>query len=763
MTTTPMDRDVRSARLVSDFLPVAWQGVGAPFSLSSLRARVAARALFSLSRVRERVGVRAHALRSAGVTLCALALWSPPALAFDFANSSGSLTGSWDTTLTFGTAWRIQDTDCNLIGVANGGCGRSPNIDDGNLNFGTGSYSRAFKAVSELGLKYGNFGVFVRGSALYDDYTENAPTERTPLSSDARELVGSYTRLLDAFAYFKFDVGTLPAEIRLGRQVVSWGESTFIQGGINTVNHFDVSALRVPGAELREGFLPQELAFVSFGITENTSAEAFYIADWNNTEPEPSGSYFSTNDFVTEGGRQVFLGFGGFSDQGVDFRPLGGPFITNFQAAPRGPTLEPDDEGQFGVALRTFFPDFNNGTEIGLFFINYHSRVPLISARTGTPAGVGNAAGAVTAVGGAAQALAAGLPVQAAIATAANAAVARAAASGGNMTLATATGYATIGANLALAGTSPADISRNASNIATHEYVQTARYFTEFPEDIQLIGLSFNTQFQKTGIALQGEVSYRQDVPLQFDDVELLFATLTPLEVGLFPISAPGVPFPTTCINPLGITTLSRCGQVGQFGVNQRVQGWALHDTYQAQFTATKVISNILAASQMAMVFEAAVSYIDGLEDKLSGGPNGRGLRYNGPGTSVSGNNELRGRHCPHLPAAQCLALNLLEPQERFADATSWGYRFAGRLDYPNLMGPWTIIPRYSWQHDVQGTSPGPGGNFVEGRYALTLGVAGNLRNTWELDLSWTRFGGAGRFNDINDRDFVAATAKFAF
>ena len=723
MTTTPMNRDVRASRHGS-----------------------------------------AIALRGAGMALGALAFCVPSAQAFDFSNSSGSFTGSWDTTVTFGQAARIQDSDCNLIAIADGGCGRSPNIDDGNLNFDTGTYSRAFKVVSELGLNYGNFGVFVRGSGLYDDAIENSPTARTELTSEAKDLVGSYVRLLDAFAYFKFDLGSMPAEIRLGSQVVSWGESTFIQGGINTVNHFDVSALRVPGAELKEGFLPQEMAFVSLGLTENLSAEAFYLVDWDDTEPEPVGSYFSTNDFVPDGGDQVFLGFGGFSDQGVDFRPLGGPFITNFQAVPRGETLEPDDQGQFGVALRAFFPDFINGTEIGLFFINYHSRVPLISGRTGTQVGIGNAAGTATAVGGAAQGLAAGLPFAAAVATAANAAVATAMGAGGNLTLATATQYATIGANLALQGVAPSDIARNASNIATHEYAQTAQYFTEFPEDIKLFGVSFNTQFQKTGIALQGEVSYRQDVPLQFDDVEVLFAALSPLEVALFPLSAPpGVTFPTTCINALGITTVSRCGQLGQFGVNQVVKGWELHDAYQAQFTATKIVSNVLAAAQMVMVFEAAVTYIDGLDDKLSGGPNARGLRYNGPGTSVSGNFELRGRHCPYLPTAQCVALNLVEPQNRFADPTSWGYRFAGRLDYPNLMGPWTITPRYSWQHDVQGTSPGPGGNFVEGRYGLTLGVLGNLRNTWDIDFSWTRFGGAGRFNDINDRDFIAAAVKFAF
>jgi hypothetical protein len=647
------------------------------------------------------------------------------------------------------------------VGIANGGCGRSPNIDNGNLNYDTSVFNSALKVVSELSLGYSRVGAFVRGSGLYDFRIMDRQTARTPLSQDAEDLVGQYTRLLDAFVYGSFNFGNMPLDIRLGRQVVSWGESTFIQGGINAINHFDVSALRVPGSELREGFLPQELAFFSLGLTGNTAMELFYQFDWNDTKPEPVGSFFSTNDFASDGGSQVFLGFGGFSDQGVDFTPLGGPFISNFQAVSRGETLEPEDGGQYGLALRTYLPDFNNGTEIGLFFINYHSRLPLISGRTGTAAGIGNAAGTATAVGGAAQALAGGLQFAAAVATAANAAVATAAANGGNLSLATATQYATIGANYALAGVSPADISRNASNIATHEYAQTARYFTEFPEDIKLIGLSFNTQLQSTGIALQGELSYRMDVPLQYDDVELLFAALSPLEQALFPVSAPGVPFPTACNS--AIPTVSRCGQLGAYGLNEVVQGWGVFDTYQFQATATKAFANILGASQMVLVWEGAVTHVDGMPDQLSGGPNGRGLRFNGPGTSVSGNAELIGRHCPHLPAAQCVGLALLEPQNRFADATSWGYRLAGRLEYPGLVGAWNVLPRVSWQHDVSGTTPGPGGNFVEGRNALTVGVGGNLLNTWELDFSWTRFAGAGRFNDLNDRDFVAAAIKYSF
>jgi len=700
--------------------------------------------------------IRRYVARSLPI-VATLALASPAAYAWDFQNDSGTFSGSWDTTFTYGQAWRIESRDCRLIAIADGGCGRSPNIDDGNLNYGTDMYSRALKVLTELSLNYRGVGAFVRASGLYDDAASN--TQRTSLSDSSEDLVVSYTRLLDAFVYAKFDLGDMGAELRLGRQVVSWGESTFIQNGLNVINHFDVSALRVPGSELKEGFLPQELVNFSLQFNDNWSAQAIYITDWNATVPEPAGSYYSSNDFAPTGGSKVVLGFGSFSDQGVDFRPLGGPYITNFQTVNRLATEKASDSGQYGINLKYYAPDFNNGTEFGLFFLNYHSRLPLISGMTGSQAGVGNAFGALNAVGGAAQALGAGLSVPAAIATAANLGVQRAAAAGGNLSLATATQYATIGANTQLA---QGDVATQASNIATHEYALTSGYFTEYPEDIKLIGLSFNTQLQWSGTALQGEIAYRQDVPLQFDDVELLFGALTPFEQGLATLRA--TPLPTSC--PEGVpaaSTLTHCGQLGSFGLNQKVAGWDLYDTYQVQFTATQTFSNVLAASQMVIVAEAGLTHVEDMPDKLTGGPNDRGLRFNGPGTNVSGNYELRGRHCPTLTAAACLALNLVEPQNRFADATSYGYRIAGRLEYPGLMGPWNVLPRFNWQHDVSGTTPGPGGNFVEGRYGLTLGVAANLMARWEIDMAWTKFGGAGRFNDINDRDFIAATVKFSF
>ncbi len=669
------------------------------------------------------------------------------AQAIDFSNDTGSVTGNWDTTITYGQAWRVQSPDCDLIATADGGCGRSPNIDDGNLNYSTGTVSRAWKIVTELSLKTEHFGAFVRGAGLYDQEVEDSPTERTPISSSAKHLAGSYARLLDGFVWGKWDLGTHPFEVRLGKQAVSWGESTFIQGGINTLNPFDVSALRVPGSELKEAFLAQNMVFTSLGLTENLTLEALYMLEWNATQPEPAGTFFSANDFAPRGGDKVVLGFGAFSDQGVDFTPLGGPFIANFQQVPRDKTIEADKNGQFGAALRWFAPNFINGTEFGFYFTKYNSRLPLISGRTGTQAGIGNAWGAANAVQAAALGLAAGLPPATAIAIGANQGFNAALSQGGNLSAAQAQAYATIAVNTALGG---GNVAAQATNLATHEYAQTAAYFTEYPEDIKLIGASFNMQLQRTGIALQGEVTYRMDQPIQYDDVELLFAALTPFERGLATLQ--GVTLPATCPSTPGPTaTLNACGQLGSFGLDQKVQGWDRHDAIQAQFTATKVFANVLGASQMSMVGEVGLTHFMGLADKLTGGPNGQGLRYNGPGTSVSGNLPLEGKH-----------FNEVEPQDRFADATSWGIRLAGRLDYIGLIGPWNVSPRYSLQYDI-GTTPGPGGNFVDGRIGATVGVNFNLMNKWDLDAYYTSYSGAGRWNDLNDRDFIAASLKYSF
>ncbi|TLY89969.1 MAG: DUF1302 domain-containing protein [Gammaproteobacteria bacterium] len=617
---------------------------------------------------------KVHTGRGPRLTVMALAAvlaaggW-PSAQAVSFQSSSGDWTGSWDTTIGYGEAWRVSGLDCRLVAIADGGCGYSPNIDDGELNYRKkAAFSEALTGVSEIALNYKEQGgVFLRGSGLYDFEVMNATTDHIQLTHDAKGVAGSYTRLLDAFGFWRFNLGTMPAEMRLGRQVVDWGESTYIPGGLNEVNHFDVTALQVPGAELKQALLPDEMALFNLQLSKNLSTQLLYLFDWREDIIEPDGAYFSTSDFAGPGGNRVFLGFGAISDQGVDFRPLGGALISDFQAVNRLPDHRPLQSGQFGVDFKLYLPNFSQGTQVGVYFLNYTSRLPVVSGMTGSQAGFGNAFGAVNAVGAAAH-------------------------------------------------------------------------------------VSFNTQIQKTGTALQGEVTFRHNVPLQLDDVELIYASLTPFESGIArllgePVSSPGV-----CIQ--GVTPITGCNQLGSFGLGQVIRGWELKNTWQAQLTATQVFANVLKASQAVLLFEAAADYIPGLEDEFNGGPVGRGLRYDGPGTNLSGNPSLGGY--PEFPT-------LVEPGYAFPDKFSWGYVVAGRLEYDNALGALNLLPHFTWSHDVKGVSPGPGGNFIEGRHALSVGLGASLRSKWDFDVSYTQYGGAGQYNLGNDRDFVAASIRYSF
>lgn len=572
--------------------------------------------------------------------------------AFAFQFDYGDLTGSLDSTLSYGLSWRVEDQDSELIGTAGSpkqGTARSVNFDDGNQNYDKGLISNVFKLTSDLEVNYRDFGVFLRGTAFYDIENEDGDREKDPLTDEALDLVGSDADLLDAYVHASFDVGEIPMQIRVGDQVVSWGESTFIQNSINAINPVNVSAIRLPGAELKEALTPEGMVWTSIGTSENTTVEAVYLYDWEETVIDPPGSYWSTNDFAGEGGTRVMLGFGSERD---DQDPSGGNVVG------RSETQEASDSGQYGLAFRLYAPWLND-TEFGFYYLNYHSRLPIINARTGTAA--------------------------------------------------------------AAAGLDPQGLT----------YEETASYFISYPEDIQLFGASFNTQLIKSGVALQGEVSFRKDVPLQIDDIEIIFAA-----IGAQDNLSPG---------NTGAAGLATYGQLGLVPFESEIQGYIQRDVIQVQSTATKLFGPTFGANQLVLLGEVGVTHVYDMPSKNE-------LRLNGPGTPVSGNEALTAAHFGEI-----------EPADKFADATSWGYRLITKLDFNNAIGAVTLSPRLAWQHDVSGNSPGPGGNFVEDRKAVTIGLGGVYLNSWAADLSYTNFFGAGRYNLINDRDLVAANIKYSF
>jgi hypothetical protein len=628
-----------------------------------------------------------------------LAALAPNVSALDF--TAGEVDARLDMTLSVGGSYRVQDAHPNLIGLANGGTQFSVNADDGNLNYDTGWVSAPILLSADLELRYRDSGAFFRANAFYDYVNKDQDRDRRPLSEAAMDRVGSRFDMLDAYVWTNIEPAGMPVNLRLGRQVLNWGESTFIQNGINAINPVDVSKLRLPGSELRDAFLPVWMATVSAGVTENVTLEAFYQFRWKEVIIDPPGTYFSTNDFVGRGGDRVYLGFGALGDG----TPLG--------AIPRGEDKRAPNSGQFGIAARIYAPNLN-GTEFGIYLMKYHSRVPVLSARTPTTPINTNLTGPLTMVF-----QQAGLP----------AAQAAAQASGlfQLLTVLQTQGPGALSPEQLATVQAPQTQAAidGARQIALLTSAATGRYLVEYPEDIKLAGVSFNTDIGTTGISLQGEVSYRWDQPLQVDDVELLYSALS-------------------AVNPA-------FGQVNQLGdllgqLDTYVQGWERSKVWQAQATATKVFGPMLGADQAVFLIEAGFTYIPGM-------PNKDVLRYEAPATFLGGN-----------PAATAAGLQPgTEPAGNFADDFSWGYRAVAKLDYFNLFMSTNIAPILQFAHDINGTTPQPLANFVSGRKSATLAIEATYQNQWSANISYTDYFGAGRRNLIRDRDFVSLTLKYAF
>lgn len=310
-----------------------------------------------------------------------------------------------ETTFSQGLRWRLEDADPNLIGIANGGNARSVNADDGNLEFDAGDLvQNVTKITSDFSLSFadygfwGDHGVFLRVTAFADyaalntdfydeaDYQGvNANGLDTPqrLAQKRKELddvVGLDGDLLDFFLHGKFQIGDRQLNYKLGRQVLNWGESTFIRNGINSIVALDANKARLPGAELKEIFRPNNMLWLSFDINEYMSVEGFYQLEYEETIIDASGSYFGTNDFAGTAGNVVNINPAGTSSENADG-----------VSVPRLADRDPDTDGQGGLRLGFYIP-FLNDMDLGLYAMNFHSRLPIYSGITRPPLGAADPA-----------------------------------------------------------------------------------------------------------------------------------------------------------------------------------------------------------------------------------------------------------------------------------------------------------------------------------------------------------------------------------
>lgn len=581
-----------------------------------------------------------------------LSVGTAQAVEFNF----GDLRAQIDNNISYGVAMRTEKPDAGQIWKENGdyvsssinGKGSSLNYDDGTLNYKRGDvYSNILKWSGDLEVGYKNFGAFTRARAWYDQVIMDETPRYKEYNDATKSYAGKGAEILDAFVWGDFELAEMPINVRVGRQVLSWGESTFIQGGISSINPVDASAFRRPGAEIKEGLLPVNMAFTSIGITANTTLEAFYQLEWEKTRTDPCGTFFSTIDFVADGCGPVLLSHS--EDE------ITGNFY-NLSIVPRMEDDEPKDDGQFGLALRTY-TDLMGGTEFGVYYMNIHSRMPYISGQ-------------------------------------------------------------------------PLVDPRSGANFNQSRL----EYQIAYPEDIQIMGLSIATSLPN-GASLGGEITYKPDLPLQWNAFELIFAGV--------PGAQDNSRFFLQREQELG----------GVVNIGDKIDGFDKFDVWQAQTTYIQFFDRVFGADQLAVVAEAGVNYIPDL-------PNKSEARYGRSGAYGIGNT-TGGNVCNDSSSTLANVNQSYCTDEGYVSEWSGGVRMRAGLSYNNAFAGINVTPNINLAYDM-GYGPEPGAQFVDKRFAYGVGVSFVYMNNASLDVTYAGFDG-GDYDQMVDRDNVSLAVKYSF
>jgi hypothetical protein len=742
----------------------------------------------------------------ASVIGTALAMHSGSATALEFEFEDGT-TVNWNTTLSVGASWRAEEQsrllysrgDGALLGRDSGPlpAGTAPTRRDGiagnqaassaNLNYDEGDiFSMPFKLISDVEVKKGRFGGLVRVKAWYDqalnnndvnlgnqvnNYNGTRPglgpyptgpyslcTSATPAGvpclpfsppgtdnwpkrklSDVgfeEEQKFDNVYLLDAYVYGSFGIGNSDLQVRLGNQVVNWGESVFIQG-VNQINPIDVPAARRAGAELKEILLPVWMAYANWGFNLG-SFEAFYQFKWNNTSVEGCGTYWATvESIISTRPGNCASATGLISPLGVAAPGTASPLVGQLASNPaqQGNGLyvplaageEPSDSGQFGVAFR--FPVDRIDTEVGLYYMNIHSRLPIISGITGTlpttplvlpPGTLGPQQTNPYLVAGIAPN---GLPFW------------RIPGSGPNPV--------DPNDDVALRNAAPVHAALGARLNRT---ITPARAFWEYPEDIQVFGLSAATNL--FGWSVSAEASYQVDVPVQVNANDLLQGVMA--FVG--PNASRGI-----------ASTLQ--------GSDVELHGYDQYDKTQFQVNTVKTYSNVLGADNLLLVGEVGYQMNSINENYKKGGIRyGRGFMY-----GVGSNPDLAaqvpvtgGNTCsPTFAGAPTLPSSVFNPSplgcrnDGYITDSAWGYRLRVSADYLNAFNSGiTVTPSVFWSQDVDGVSMDP--TFIEDREVLGLGLKLTYNKSYVFELNWVDYADSN-YDPLHDRDYYSASASVTF
>ncbi len=312
--------------------------------------------------------------RHAALACLGLFTLAPVAQAFTFDN--GTISGNFDSSIGTGFGVRTKSPSPSLIlqGNSGGPAGQASTAagvgDQGDLNYGKGdAFTQYLKGNHELLLKLPErFSFMARANWVRDfaatrttgfesvatsnpGFPFNGDSYSRGLTGEARSDLRFKGRILDFWLSKTIDVGDQQARIRVGQQVINWGESLFGTGGINATNPADILRLSQPGTQIKEGILPTPAISVASGLGNGLNIEAYLQTAWRKNYFPPTGSYWSTTNGLGKGE-------GAYGNLEVKAR----------------------NGGQWGLALK--YRPKGTSLDLGLYALNYHDKAPQVELVT---------------------------------------------------------------------------------------------------------------------------------------------------------------------------------------------------------------------------------------------------------------------------------------------------------------------------------------------------------------------------------------------
>lgn len=704
----------------------------------------------------------------------ALALHSLGASAVEY--SLGPVDLSWINRISLGAAWRLEERDPNLIGKRNldptlcaehncqslsgdpapnqelvdapGGF-LAHNMDDGNLNYDPGDLVAGLvKWTSDLSGSYGDLSFKARAIGFYDfvntDFQETHSNTRyqparTPRDPQVDRLIGQAIELHDLVVTMPFTIGENFYDLSVGQQKIRWGEANLIVlNSLNEINPPDGRRLHQPGFQVNELFLPVPMVVLSgdLDVDLGLGIQAFYQFGWRPVLADPGGSFYADIDALHKDETYAMLGIGNQAEDPDGQARLAHPAAqlltdTSFTARVL-PNREPRHGGQYGVKLSWFSDFLLPSTEYGFYAMNYHARLPSLSVNATERSCLRDAVD--------------------------NNYAAYAAACEGFV---------------AASGREPLPLD-------------TLTAFFEYPENIQLYGISFNTNLGKWSVA--GEYAYRPNVPVQVQSVDLIWAGLQPafpeqdivfgsaelfgdasadelLALGLNPVlaGADAGGFPITVPGarnaiPDFIETRYRGHEVQP---RQYIPGFERMAVDQLVINGIRILgsshplSNLIGSEQIILMLEAGVTHVWDMPDidtlQFEGGSPNASHRAGGADGSGMPDGEPDARR-----------QNPTQQTQAFPTEFAWGYRLLSQMQYNDVFGLLTLKPLLVLAHDLGGTAPKPFQNFIEDRLDAAFALEVLVGQRWSGKLQYNLHMG-NRHYSRGDRDNLAVELSYTF